>query len=107
MLNYTHILAKSFIIELLLLLLLLLLRVLLPPLKMLMWAAWVAQLVKPQTLGFGSGYDLMVHEFKSRMRFYTDSRKSNQDSLSPSLCAPLLCCTLSLPLSLSLSKINK
>ena len=28
--------------------------------------AWVAQSVKYQTLGFGSGHDLTVHEFKPR-----------------------------------------
>ena len=28
------------------------------------WGAWVAQLVKHPTLGFGSGHSLTVHEFE-------------------------------------------
>ena len=54
----------------------------------------MAQLVERPTLDFGSGYDLMVREFKPRVRLQTDSVEIGWDSFSPSL---------SLPLSLSLS----
>ena len=29
-----------------------------------LWGAWVAQSVKHLTLDFGSGHDLLVHEFE-------------------------------------------
>ena len=35
--------------------------------------AWVAQLIKPLTLGFGSGHNLVDCEFKSYIRFCADS----------------------------------
>ena len=35
--------------------------------------AWVAQSVKHLTLGFGSGHDLMVHEFEPHIRLCVDS----------------------------------
>ena len=57
----------------------------------------MAQLVKHLTLGFGSGHELMVHEFQSWLD--TDSAEPAWDSLSPFLSAPT-------PLMLSL-KSNK
>ena len=33
---------------------------------------WVAQSVNPLTLGFGSGHDLIVPEFKPRVRLCAD-----------------------------------
>ena len=47
--------------------------------------AWVPQLVKHQTLGFGSGYDLTVHEFQPCMGLHEGSAEPDWDSLSPSL----------------------
>ena len=38
--------------------------------------SWVAQLVKHQTLDFGSGHDLTVHEFKSHVRLCVDNVES-------------------------------
>ena len=62
------------------------------------WHSWVAQLVKRLALDFGSGHDLMVREFESRVGLCADSAEPAWDSLSRSL-------PLSLPvLSLSLSK---
>ena len=66
------------------------------------WGAWVAQLVKPLTLGFGLGHSLTVCEFEPHVRLHADSAEPAWDSLSPSLSAPPL-----LTLSVSLSKINK
>ena len=61
----------------------------------------MAQLV----LGFGSGHDLTVREFKPCMGFFADGVQSAWDSLSPSLSTPpLLMHTLSQSLTL---KINK
>ena len=37
------------------------------------WDAWVAQLVKCLTLDFGSGHELMVHEFKPHIWLHVDS----------------------------------
>ena len=52
---------------------------------------------------FGSGHDLMVHEFEPHMGLSAVSAEPASDLLSPSLSAPtLLVCALSLPLS----KIN-
>ena len=47
---------------------------------------WVAQLVKCQILGFGSGYDLMVSEIEPHMGLYLGSVEPTWDSLSLSLC---------------------
>ena len=47
--------------------------------------AWVAQLVKRLTLGFGSGHDLVVGEFEPRVRFCVDSTEPAWNSLSLSL----------------------
>ena len=58
---------------------------------------WVAQSVKCLTLGFGSGHDLAVHEFKSHIGLCADSVEPSWDSLSLFLSA--LPCLLSLPLS--------
>ena len=49
--------------------------------------AWVAQLVKCLTLGFGSGHDLMVRGTEPYVWFCTDSVELAQDSLSSSLSA--------------------
>ena len=62
----------------------------------------MAQLVKHQTVNFGSGRDLMVRGFKPRIRLHADSTGPAWDSLS----LPLLHTTPHV-LSLSLSKINK
>ena len=50
--------------------------------------AWVAQPVKRLTLGFGSGHDLTVHEFKPRIGLHADSVEPAWDSLSVSLSLP-------------------
>ena len=60
------------------------------------WGAWVAQLGKHLTLGFGSGHDLTVCETEPHVRLHADSVEPAWDSLSPSL-------FLSLPHSLSFS----
>ena len=60
-------------------------------------APWLAQPVKHPTLGFGSGYDLMVRDTEPRIKLRTDSVEPAWDSLSSSLSAPL-------PHSLSLPK---
>ena len=69
-----------------------------------------------QTLDFGSGHDLTVHETEANVRLCTDMVESAWDSLSLflSLLLPLPCLrspsqSLSLSLSLSLSppKINE
>ena len=70
------------------------------------WGAWVAQSVKNSTLGFGSGYDLTVHEIEPSVRLLANSVEPTWDSLSPSLslCLP----APRSPCSHSLSrKINK
>ena len=67
------------------------------------WGAWVALLVKPPALGFGSGHDLTVCEFKPHIRLCTGSREPAWDSLSLSLSLSLSA-PLPLVLSLSLSK---
>ena len=46
------------------------------------WDAWVAQSVKHPTLGFGSGHDLMVHEFGPCIGLCADSEEPAWDSLS-------------------------
>ena len=62
--------------------------------------AWVAQLVKPPTVGFGSSHDLVVRGFKSHIGLCADRAEPAWDSLFPSPCA-------SPAHLLSLSKINK
>ena len=62
---------------------------------------WVSQSVKHLTLGFGSGHDLMVYEFETRIRLCANSTEPAWDSVSPSLSAPS---PLTLCLSLSLSQ---
>ena len=54
------------------------------------WAAWVAQSVKRPTLDFGSGRDLVAHEFEPRIRLGTDSVGPAWDSLPPSPSASCL-----------------
>ena len=48
----------------------------------------MVQLVESLTLGFGSGHDLMAHEFEPLVRLYSDSTEPGWDSLSPSFSAP-------------------
>ena len=60
--------------------------------------AWVAQLVKRQTLDFSSGPDLRVHGFEPHVGLCADSMEPAWDSLSP----PPPTCARSLSL-----KINK
>ena len=50
--------------------------------------AWVAQPVRRPTLGVGWGHDLVVREFKLRIRPLADSAEPAWDSLSLSLSAP-------------------
>ena len=49
---------------------------------------WVAQSVGCLTLDFGSGHDLMVHEFELLVGLCADSLEPPWDSVSPSLSAP-------------------
>ena len=68
---------------------------------------WVAQSVKPLTLGFSPGHDLTVCEFEPRIRLCTDDA-----SLLGILCLPLslplpCLCALSLSFCLSVSLSNK
>ena len=49
--------------------------------------AWVDQLVKCLTLGFGSGPDLTVCGFKPGIELCADSEDTAWDSLSPFLSA--------------------
>ena len=55
----------------------------------------MAQSVKPLTLDFGSGHDLMVGETEPRIRLYADSAEPALDSLSPVSAPPLLSLSLS------------
>ena len=58
----------------------------------------MAQSVKRPTLGFGSGHDLTVHEFKSHVGLCIDSAEPVWDSVSlPRPCSRVF----------SLSNINK
>ena len=50
----------------------------------------MAQLAKCLTLGFGSGHDLMVHEFKPHIGLYADSVEPAWYSLSLPVSLPLL-----------------
>ena len=62
---------------------------------------WAAQSVKHLTLGFGSGLDLAVYEFKPRTGLSADSVEPASDPLDPALRPfPTHMCVL------SLSKIN-
>ena len=61
--------------------------------------AWVAQWVEHLTLDFGSGHNLIVHEFKPGIGLCTDSVEPAWNSLSLPLSLPL-----PFLLSLSLSK---
>ena len=45
----------------------------------------MTQLVNHPTLNFGSGHDLMVHEFEPHIRLAADSVEPARDSLSLSL----------------------
>ena len=57
----------------------------------------MAQFVRPPTLDFGSGHDLMVHEFQPHGGLCADDADPTWDSLSPSLStSPLLILSLSL-----------
>ena len=56
--------------------------------------AWVAQLVKHPTLGFGSGRDLMVHQFKPHIGLHAESVEPAWESLTLST-PPLLTHSLS------------
>ena len=67
------------------------------------WGTWVAQPVERPTLDFGSGHDLVVHEFKPLIELSTVSAEPALDPLSPPLSAPPQLCTH----ALSLSKISK
>ena len=51
------------------------------------WGTWVAQSAQLLTLDFGSGHDLMVHEYEP-VRLCTVSVEPAWDSLSPSLSVP-------------------
>ena len=66
--------------------------------------AWVAQLVKCPTLGFGSGHDVVVCEFEPYVGLHADSAEPAWDSLSLSLCSSP--CSLSLSLSLKINTIK-
>ena len=62
-----------------------------------MRGTWVAQLVKHLTLGFDSGHDLTVQEWKPCIGLCANSVDPAWDSLSPS--APHTACALSVFLS--------
>ena len=67
------------------------------------WGAWVAQSIKCPTVGFGSGHDLMVNEFKPCVGLHAEPA---WDSLSLCLslsASPLFMLTHCLSLSVSLS----
>ena len=49
---------------------------------------WVVQLVKPLTLGFVSGHDLTVQEFRPHIGLYTGNAEPAWDFLSLPLSAP-------------------
>ena len=61
---------------------------------------WVARSVKHPALDFGSGHDLMVHEFEPHIRASAVSKELVSNPM------PLLC-LLALSLSLSLKNIKK
>ena len=76
------------------------------------WGTWVAPSVKHPTLGFGSGHDLMVHEFDPHVGLHADTMEPAWNSLSLSLslllsAPPLLSHSLSLKINEnSLKKIK-
>ena len=80
-----------------------------------MLGAWVARLVKPLTLDFVSGHDLLVCEIELlvceielRVRFCADSVEAAWDSLSLSLCSsPTSACVRALFLSKLINKYCK
>ena len=51
-------------------------------LKYVLWVTWVAQSVKCLTLGFSSGYDLVIGEFQPHIKLHADSAEPAWDSLS-------------------------
>ena len=51
--------------------------------KMYLGGTWVAQSVKRSTLDFGSGNDLLVPEFESRIGLQADTAEPARNSLSP------------------------
>ena len=55
--------------------------------------AWVAQSLKHLTLGFSSGHDLTVYEFKPRIGLCTESAEHAWDTLSLSLLLSLSLCS--------------
>ena len=65
--------------------------------------------VEHPTLGFGSGHDLMVHEFEPLVGLCADSAESAWDSVSPLSARPQCAraCIFSPSLSLSLSLSQK
>ena len=62
-----------------------------------LWGAWGAQSAKHLTLDFGSGHNLVVHEFKPHIGLATVSEEPTSDPLSPFLCPTPTC---------ALAKIN-
>ena len=67
---------------------------------------WVAQSVKHPTFGFGSTYDLTVHEIVPHIQLSTDSTEPTWDSLF--LCPSLIhACTWSLSLKKKFLIIKK
>ena len=63
----------------------------------------MAQLVKLSTLGFGSGHDLIVHEFNPCICLSAGSTEPAWHALSPSHC-PFPACILSLSKTNELKK---
>ena len=64
----------------------------------------MAQSIKHQTLDFGSGHDLAVHEIEPRIRLCADSKEPVWNSLSPLSLCPFLALACALSLSLSQDK---
>ena len=65
----------------------------------------MAQSVKHPALDLGSGHDLTVREFGLHLGLRADGAEAAWDSVFPSLCpSPTCVCSLSLALSVSLSK---
>ena len=63
-------------------------------------------MVKHLTLGFGSGHDLTVHEFKSRAGLHNDDAEPDWDSLSPLLSLPFPALSLKIKRNNKLKKIK-
>ena len=71
------------------------------------WGSWVAPLVKHLTLGFDSGGDLTVREFKPHVRLQAESAEPARGFLSL-LSLPLLCsCALSLSCKINVKEREK